>query len=88
MIRTINLKADVPPNHQVQITAPDDVPIGPAEIVVIIASESSTHPCTLGDLLNSEFFGMWRDRDDIQDSAEFAKELRRKASAYDQSEHS
>ena len=31
---------------------------------------------TLGDLARSEFFGLWRDRADITDSAEFARRLR------------
>ena len=34
---------------------------------------------TLGDLLESEFFGMWRERDDLPDSPEFARTLRAKA---------
>ena len=74
-MRTINLTTDVPPNRQVQLVLPDDVPTGPADIVVIVASRATpTH--TLGDLVHSPFFGMWRDRDDIGDSAEFARRLR------------
>jgi hypothetical protein len=44
-----------------------------------VISEDETPNSILGDLLNSEFFGMWRDRSDIEDSALFAKELRQKA---------
>lgn len=76
MIKTISLTADVTPDRQVQIVLPDDVPTGPADIVVVIASRAAVPTPTLGDLLNSEFFGMWRDRDDITDSAEFARQLR------------
>lgn len=31
---------------------------------------------TLGDLAASEFFGMWRDRADIDDTPDFASRLR------------
>ena len=34
---------------------------------------------TLGDLARSEFFGLWRDRADIADSAAFARRLRAEA---------
>lgn len=76
MIRTFNVTIKVPPDRQVQITLPDDIPPGPAEIVLVVASQAQAPAPTLGDLLNSEFFGMWRDRADISDSAEFADDLR------------
>jgi hypothetical protein len=43
---------------------------------VIVAPTTSRVGQTFGDLLNSEFFGMWRDRDDIADSVAFARHLR------------
>ena len=76
MVRTINLSTEVPPNREVHITLPDDVPTGPADIVVVVASRANSAGRTLGDLARSEFFGMWRDRTDIGDSAEFARRLR------------
>jgi hypothetical protein len=79
MFRTINLTTEVPLNREVRIKLPDDVPPGPAEMVVVIASQAPTTGHTLGDLARSEFFGMWRDRTDIDDSAEFARRLRRDA---------
>jgi hypothetical protein len=79
MFRTINLTTEVPPNREVRIQLPDDVPPGPAEIVVVIASQAPAAGHTLGDLARSEFFGMWRDRMDINDSVEFARRLRREA---------
>ena len=48
-------------------------------MVVIVASQAPTTGHTLGDLARSEFFGMWRDRTDIGDSAEFARRLREEA---------
>jgi hypothetical protein len=76
MIRTINLTTNVPPDREVRLILPNDVPVGPAEVVVIVASQAQTTLQTLGDLLQSEFFGMWRDRTDIGDSADFARQLR------------
>jgi hypothetical protein len=34
---------------------------------------------TARELLNSEIIGMWKDREDIGDSSEFARKLREKA---------
>ncbi len=78
MVKTFSLTADVPPDRQVHLVLPDDVPTGPAEIVVVVASHASTVH-TLKDLAQSPFFGMWRDRADIGDSAEFARRLRAEA---------
>jgi hypothetical protein len=79
MVKTINLTTEVPPNREVHITLPTDVPLGPAEIVIVVASRAAASARTLGDLLRSEFFGMWRDRPDIGDSVEFARRLRAEA---------
>ncbi len=79
MIRTISLTTDVSPKREVRIVLPSDVPLGPAEIVVVMVSRPSAAARTLGDLARSEFFGMWRDRADIGDSTEFARRLRTEA---------
>jgi hypothetical protein len=55
---------------------PADVPVGPAEIVLVVSSSDRSNGRTLGDFKNSEFFGMWRDRSDIIDSVQLARELR------------
>lgn len=79
MVRRVEISTDVPADREMRITLPNDVPVGPAEIVVLVNStqENGTH--TLGDLAGSEFFGMWKDRTDIGDSIEFAERLRRDA---------
>jgi len=71
MVKTINLTTDVPPNREVRITLPTDVPLGPAEIVAVVASRAAASARTLGDLLRSEFFGMWRDRPDIGEGIQY-----------------
>ena len=37
---------------------------------------SEVRPVSIDDFAHSEFFGMWRDRTDITDSAQFARDLR------------
>jgi len=76
MVKTVNLNADIPPNRELRITLPADVPTGPAEIVVVVSSPTPSSGSTLGDLADSEFFGIWRDRRDIEDSLQFARTLR------------
>jgi len=74
MVKTLNLNAEIPPNRELRITLPNDVPTGPAEIVLLVSSSALSRDSTLGALANSEFFGLWKDRPDITDS--FAQTLR------------
>jgi hypothetical protein len=76
MVKTVNLNAEIPPSRELHLTLPDDVPIGPAEIVLVVSSRMAAGTSTLGELAKSEFCGMWEDRVDIGDSAEFARRLR------------
>jgi hypothetical protein len=78
MVRTISLTTDIPLNRELRIMLPPDMPTGPAELVVVVAPRERPFR-TLGDLARSEFFGMWRDRADILDSAEYARQLRAEA---------
>jgi len=77
MVKTLNLNTEIPPNRELRITLPNDVPIGPAEIVMLVSSSALTSDSTLGALANSQFFGLWKDREDIVDS--FAQTLRSEA---------
>ena len=79
MTRTLKIQTDVPPDHEVQITLPLDVPTGPAELEIVVRSSNGRTPATCADFLQSEYFGMWKHRDDITDSADFAKSLRERA---------
>jgi hypothetical protein len=46
--------------------------------------EEVTRPsCTLGEILDTEFFGMWRDREDLPDSPTLARALRAQAWEHD-----
>jgi hypothetical protein len=79
-MRVVTVTATVTPERTLTIQVPKDVPIGPAEVIVVFAAEprSQLHP-TLGDLRASEFFGMWRDRTDLPDSPTLARTLRERA---------
>jgi hypothetical protein len=52
-------------------------------IEVILLPESSTKSLkkhlTAKELLNSGLIGLWKDREDIKDSADYARQLREKA---------
>jgi hypothetical protein len=76
MVKTVTLEAEIPASRELRITLPADVPTGSAKIVITVSPSESRPHSTFGDLLNSEFFGMWRDRTDIEDSSEFARKLR------------
>jgi hypothetical protein len=76
MVRTLNLTADIPASRELHINLPADFPEGPAEIVLVVSPNKQAKLPTLGDLRDSEFFGMWRDRSDIGDSTDFARTLR------------
>ncbi len=79
MTRTLQLKTRIPDSREVMIRLPQDIPSGDARILVEIISEAPSQERTLRDLGRSEYFGMWRDRSDIPDSVEFARELRETA---------
>ena len=74
----LRIETELASDKQLRVQLPQDFPSGPVE-VEIVAKEESPAISTFGDLLRSEFFGMWADREDIKDSVEFAAELRRKA---------
>jgi hypothetical protein len=76
MPKTFTLDTDIPASRELRITLPADVPTGSAKIVITVSPSGSRPHSTFSDLLNSEIFGMWRERADIEDSSEFARKLR------------
>jgi hypothetical protein len=76
MTRTVTFNTDIPASRELRITLPADVPTGSAAIVITVSPRRTSNSSTFDDLLSSEFLGMWRDRPDIKDSAEFARKLR------------
>ncbi len=81
-VTTLNIRSKVQADRRLEIQIPKDVPLGPAEVVVLIFPEQpevARKPLTAGDLLRSPLFGLWKDREDIGDSLEFARKLRAEA---------
>ena len=76
MHRSLNIHADVAPDHTVSIQLPTDVPVGPIELVVQIPVNGDAKIRTFGDLLRSPAFGIWANRTDIGDTLDFARRLR------------
>jgi Tfp pilus assembly ATPase PilU len=76
MVKTVTLNTEIPASRELRITLPADVPTGSASIIIMVSPSGSRTSTTFGDLLTSEFFGMWRHRADIEDSLEFAQKLR------------
>lgn len=75
-MRTVTLNVDVPADREIRIKLPEDVPEGPTEIVVVIAAGRPLKHGTLGDLLDSDFYGSWADRTDLPDTPEYVRQLR------------
>ena len=81
-VKTLSLRSEVQADRRLEIQIPEDVPLGPVEVVVVIFPEkleTARKPLTAGDLLRSPLFGLWKDREDIEDSIEFSRRLRMEA---------
>ena len=77
-------KTVVGPGGVVEIRLPSVVAGVQAEVIVLlrdddISSGSARKSMTAADLLKSELIGMWADREDLEDSVKFARQLRSKA---------
>lgn len=76
-MKTIACKVVIPANRQLHLAIPEDVPPGPAEVVLVIVPEALPEKgLTAGDILRSPLCGLWKDRTDIGDSIEYAHKLR------------
>ena len=53
------------------------------DVEIILISESSTQskkrPLTASQILHSGLIGLWKDREDIEDSSSYARQLREQA---------
>lgn len=82
MSNTIIIRTDIGPDRRLHIRVPEDVPVGPAEIILTITPERNRRAeprGTAADLARSPLFGIWSDRDDIEDSLVYARQLRAQA---------
>ena len=56
-MKTVTCKAVIPPNRQLHLTIPAEIPPGPAEIVLVIAPDTpAVQGLTAGDLLRSPLY--------------------------------
>ena len=79
-MKIITCKAVIPADRQLKIRVPEDVPPGPAEVVLVIVPEAMAETGgTAGDFLRSPLFGLWKERMDIADNRDYARELRARA---------
>ena len=78
-MKSATIRAIVPADHRLVVEVPDEIPAGPAEVVVRSVDTRAVRRGTAADLLASGLFGIWKDRTDITDSIEFARDLRRRA---------
>jgi hypothetical protein len=79
MIAKVVLETEIPPNREILVKVPEEVPPGPVGIEMVFTSHQHTKENLLSDLAKSEFFGMWKDRGDIGDPTTFAERLREAA---------
>jgi hypothetical protein len=77
---TIILQGTITPEGELQVELPDNLPPGPVEVEIRQPEEKGV---TLGELLDSGLVGIWENRTDVEDSVEFARQLRRRASRRD-----
>jgi len=78
-MKSATIRTIVPTDHRLVVQVPEEVPAGPAEVIVRSVEAVSVAQGTAADLLASGLFGIWKNRTDITDSIEFARELRRRA---------
>jgi hypothetical protein len=76
-MNAITLKGLITEDGHLEVEVPEDFPHGPVEVEI---RQPEIQGVSLGDLLNSDLVGMWEDRTDVEDSVEFARNLRRRAS--------
>jgi hypothetical protein len=79
---TMIIKTDIGADSNLRLRVPEEVPVGPAEVVVTIIPEPdrSVPPAgTAVGLAHSSLFGLWADREDIGDSLAYARRLRTEA---------
>lgn len=78
-MKSATIRTVVPPDRRLVVEVPEEVPSGPVEVTVRALEGQTAAATTAGDLLASGLFGIWKDRTDIRDTGDFARQLRRRA---------
>ena len=79
MTLAVRTKTIVQPGGLVEVRSPELTPGASAEVIVLVDAPAPQRVMTADSLLDSGLVGLWEDRTDIADSAEFAGQLRRQA---------
>jgi len=90
MAHTIRFDARIGKSRKVEVTLPPDVPLGDAEVTLVVVpkkervrarKEAATNEefRPIQELIDTGAAGIWAGRKDIADGAEYARELRRRA---------
>ncbi len=80
-MKTVTTDGEVKPDRRLTVRMPKDFPLGPVRITVTTEPPTNTPKIrTFGDLMSSEFFGMFAERDDLPATNEEFREWRRKLS--------
>ncbi|MCX6361872.1 MAG: hypothetical protein NT029_18880 [Armatimonadetes bacterium] len=79
MAHTVSLRAHITEGRRVEVLLPPEVPLGDADMEVVVTPVVAGRQCTGGQLLNSDIFGMWAGRTDLLDSPQAARQLRDRA---------
>ena len=67
---------------QIKLEEREALPDG-TEVIVVVVEAKKKSVLTARELAESEIVGLWADRDDIVDSAEYARQLREQAQRRD-----
>jgi hypothetical protein len=78
MTLAVRTKTIVQPGGVVEVRSPELTPGASAEVIVLVEAPTSQRVMTAASLLESGLVGLWENRADIGDSAEFARQLRRR----------
>jgi len=77
MVSTVSAQVTVKRDRTLRLKLPSSVPVGPAEVIVIVAPKSvELASGTASELAASPLFGLWRNRTDIPNSIAYARQLR------------
>ncbi|MFN8372590.1 MAG: hypothetical protein U0694_06900 [Anaerolineae bacterium] len=81
----IILHGEITKDGRLQVELPPNLPAGKVTIEINTEAEipgnelNEVQGVTLGELLDSGLAGLWADRTDIEDTVEYARQLRQRA---------
>lgn len=74
---SVIVRGTITPDGKLELELPAELQPGQVEVEI---RQQEVEGVQLKDLLESDLVGLWADRDDISDSVEYARSLRRRAS--------